>query len=870
MNISNSLRYLFCFSLFLPSSFLSAQADVQTQNTADSAVDFSKIPQEQMTEIQKMMAQAVDFFVTQNIEQTEQIEGLLEELAQAINNDVYDTKNKDELLKEIRELRKIIQTIRTGAFVQVDAQTLQQLVVFNELLMEHICEALKNKLENFSGFEKKLALLAKKSAAVSVEKIEEKINENKEQLEQLKYDVNSYGISWHNKMFRKLNNWTTIAHRRNWDWYAFLGTSVAALGIHALQDDRFEDLGLTVGYTKFEKDLRDAIKAKYDNSVTNGVFYEDQIKPLEIKFLKDYIELLPEGFSSRETLAAAIQAARNNGGWYFGKYFRRWLGFPLMRNKNGELVAGKYANAWNDLMVNKFGKAAPAFRATYLGLAASYLGVTQFLYKKGWATRLTFWTRKKISILHAKLLGGVAGKQAQEAQKSRIERWEPKYTFEDVVGFGHIKETLNVVLDYTKNPERFDRAGIPPERGYLFTGLPGTGKSFVAEAFGGEIRKVFKAIGRKEDELGFYTLDAEYILRNGITELLDFAKREAPCILFIDEIDLLGLQRGGKGNNALLSDFLSAMSGVLSKEAGKQVILIAATNKPEHLDRALRRRGRFGKIINFELPTLSERRLYFVKQLEPLLPDLSVIDVDKLAEETEGCTYQELAAMKNAAFQKSKISGTPITQTHLEKSLDEEIRNVINKEMHISEAEQKLIAAHQAGHAIALELLQTRRKLSAVTIKPVTADLQDEGLKHFEKRKQKDIVYGKVFTRCPFDHLNVLTQEETIKECKVILSGMAAEKIILGACGHCYHTQDKQNALELVKKLVFQGLSIKTMPNELQIRYFDQALEQLEQYEIEIEQLLREHEDALVQVAEELKEHKTLSAARIKEILKEK
>ena len=853
MNVSVSLRSKLLCTLLAVSSFFSltvAQAPVVDPELAVSEqipeLDFSDMSEEQLQELQKIMAQALDGLVTKLMEQTNKVEGALEELAMDINNDAFKLKNKEELIKQIKEVRAVVAQVKSEKFLQVDPQTVQFLIAFNRVLMEHVSQALSNGLKEMPSFQEKLVAVHKKAPTIKIELVEAEMVKNEELLFDLEKQVSEFGTNWFNRQFRKANNFFTLAHRKKWDSNAFLVAFIGTILIDVVHKSQlfFTDRDLLI-WDYMEEEYRGARNNKSDEA-----FKRNCVPVLDR--LQEAIDATPEEKTH---------------------IFRRIFGYPLPREKSGPFVgdgkffSGEKANEWMK-KVNWFGKTPWLAKVTATSLAASYLPAITFCYGSNWWNRLSSWGSNKLQILHARMIGGTTGKQAERAvQKSEMESWEPQYTFDDVVGFEHIKDILNRILEYLKDPERFDRANIPPEVGYLFTGLPGTGKSFVAEAFGGEIRKAFKEIGRNEDELGFYNIPATLIISEGVDWLLSVAKRESPCVIFIDEIDLLRLQRGSKGNNTLLSDCLNAMSGVMSKDDGKQVILIAATNKPEHLDRALRRRGRFGKVIYFELPTLAERKKFFVNKLEPLLPNLSIIDIDALAQATEDCTYEELTAMMNTAFQKSKLSGNPITQEDLEQALDEEIRNIINKNLHVSQQEETLMASHQAGHALALELQKTRRELAAVTIKPITAKLQDEELKHFKERKQKDVVYGQVFTRCSFDHLGELSREETLRECKILLAGIAAEKILLGSCGYSYHAEDKQEALDLIKPIVFQGLNMKKMPTDLQVKYFEKALETLDVYQKEVEALLREHETELRQIAQELQKQKTLSARRVKEIM---
>lgn len=882
MNISNCMQkavFLLLLTAHIAHGGQSAEQTldgIQPSQTIQQTEDFEQalanIPQDKLEEIKTMLAKVMDELVTKIIRQISSIEALLEDLSLQLNSEVIGGKNKDKLLKQIRSIRAVIDNVQSESFVEVDPRTLQFLVTFNELLIEHISESVQNGFKDLPSLHKRLATLQKRVPPMDLEAIEQRIEKNKKAIAQLSFDAQKIGLTWYNKAFRRVSHIFAIAHRRKWDSKIFVGGAMSFLATHWIF------LNTSLGYDDIElvedSMLRGKLKAAKGNIHGWNDAVEDcrkEIVDLAAKYSVDAMDLKKtraSGIAIWKAFANKINeireaAARNPQGVgvlsRFTRALRGLFGHRVIADHDMQKIVNKDK-------VGTLGKLDFHVRQISSTLHSLYVPMFVLLLGKNWGRDFSKWINKSIASVSGRLLGGVPAQQAKKAQKE--DGMEPKYTFDDVVGFDHIKEILRNILEYIKNPERFDRANIPPERGYLFTGLPGTGKSFVAEAFGGEIRKIFKSIGRSEDELGFYQFDADFINEKGIGWLLNLAKKESPCVIFIDEIDLLRLQRGG-GNSELLSEFLGSMSGVLSKEDGKQVILLAATNRPEHLDKALRRRGRFGKIIHFELPTVAERKAFFVKKLSPLLPDLSKINIDKLAQETEGRTYEELTAMTNTAFQKAKILGQALTQKHLEDSLDEEIHNIINKKMNISESEQQLIASHQSGHALATELLNPRRELAGVTIKPITVKLKDESAyaQYYGERKQKDIRYGKTFTKCSFDYLGILTREEKINKCKILLAGMIAERILLGSCGHSYHANDKQQALDLIKSLVFEGMHVKTMPKKIQLDYFERALALLKQCEQEIEQLLRQHEDPLREIAHDLQKYKTLSARKVKKIL---
>jgi len=899
VNISNCIKKVFSVAFLFSQLFFFTEIHTQEIPLPPgiNIEDLGNLSPEQMKELQAFLeenraafekdrssqfAKYVDGMVTRFIRHIQQTEEILQDLSLSVINNAIATEDKEETLQEIKNLRILINNVKTNAFVNVDLQTLNHLAFFSEALIEHISEAIEDNLEELPPFDEKLEKLTKRLTLVDFEKLEQKILENEEDILELKKDAHEMGLTWYNKSARKLNNLLVIAHRNRWDSLFLLAGFSSVMLLDIIMNHT--DIGKSEKFLAIER----AAKLDFESQQVVGqaqvlkrdaacIAYEKACDETLEDYNFSWIDLIkPWKWTSvlRHQILGGATFRTDRGDLATGSVYLPEImdaledaarGADRRKIIDNQLTAG---DCYIKSCYTFYGKTRKATRAAYGVLLGSYFPIIKFCYGPKWYQNVKAWAGKKVSIVYGKLLGGVIAQQAKKAQRDAGSVLEPKYTFDDVVGLDHIKKTLNKVLEYIKDPDRFDRANIQPERGYLFTGLPGTGKSFVAEAFGGEIRKVFKEIGRHEDELGFYSFRADFINERGIDYLLDLAKKESPCVIFIDEIDLLKLQRGN-GNNALLSEFLASMSGVLSKEAGKQVILLAATNRPEHLDSALRRRGRFGKIIHFEMPTVEERKKYFIKRLCPLLPDLSIIDLDKFARETEGCTYEELAAMLNSAFQSTKIEGTPLTQEHLEDALNIEIRNMVHKSMHISEKEQEMIAAHQAGRALALELLHPRRQLAAVTIKPITADLENESVyaQYYEKRKQQDMVYGKTFTMCPTDHLDYLKLEEKIIECKKHLAGIAAEKILLGSCAYSYNANAKNQALNIVKTFVFEGIPVKDMPEKQKEDFWEKAYEYVKDYEKEIENLLSEYKEALIEIAQKLQKEKTLSAKRIQSII---
>jgi len=489
--------------------------------------------------------------------------------------------------------------------------------------------------------------------------------------------------------------------------------------------------------------------------------------------------------------------------------------------------------------------------------------------KKEWKI-LKPWINEKISILVNRLKGGSYLKKANKLQGIITSVY-----FEDMVGLKHVIKNFQVIVDYLENPELFDRLGIAPPKGFLLIGDTRTGKSYSVKALFNEIDRMLEQNNRK-NEFKFLELNSSIIISEGIEKILSIVQEEAPCVVFIDEIDLLNLQRHGQ--NTMLMEFLTAMSGMNShSDSKKQVIIIAATNQPETLDVALRTPGRFGKELRFEYPSLEERKEFITRELSKLALGLELFDIDKLSKETEGQPYEGLKLIINQSLLKARLRNEMFSQQHLDETLNEIIHNIIEEKFRdIPLHEQELLSIHFAGHALALMLLDTTTKLSSVTTKAVMSAIQEEfsGFHLWkngndDENKQKRIEYGEVFIHHDHDTINVMSKTEKLSLAQYYLAGIAAEKILNGSCGYSCHTQDKEKALTLVKSLVFQGIDVKKLPKEIQNQFHKEALTTLEQCEQEIINLLTENKEKLLAIKQALQQQSTLNKSDIQFIIEQ-
>ena len=292
-----------------------------------------------------------------------------------------------------------------------------------------------------------------------------------------------------------------------------------------------------------------------------------------------------------------------------------------------------------------------------------------------------------------------------------------KTTFADVAGQDEAKDTLREIVDFLHNPRKYTEIGASLPKGALLVGPPGTGKTLIARAVAGEAKVPFFAISGSEFVQMFVGMGAAKV-----RDLFKQANEKAPCIIFIDEIDAIGKKRdnGFSGNDEreqTLNQLLTEMDGF---DGRKGVVILAATNRPETLDKALLRPGRFDRRIQMELPDLEGRKAILRVHLTHVKHE--EIDLDIVARATAGSSGAELANMVNeAALRAVRLGRTQVTTADLEESVETVIAGAQKKNKVISADEKKIVAYHEIGHALVAALQTNSAPVHKITIIPRTS-----------------------------------------------------------------------------------------------------------------------------------------------------
>ena len=502
----------------------------------------------------------------------------------------------------------------------------------------------------------------------------------------------------------------------------------------------------------------------------------------------------------------------------------------------------------------------------------AYLGIAAVLasFKKTWDDSIKDKIIKKRDDLWNFLRGG----EYLNTFKPGLVQMKPSVSFKDMVGLDEVKQEFYQILQYINDPEQLMRIEATPEKGWLLTGPPRTGKTFSVECLCGEIELMMEKRGMG-NTLKFFNINATLVHEFGIKEILDQVAQAAPAVIFIDEIDLLGLERAG--NNKLLSDFLQAMQTSMNADPAKIVIVIAATNKPENIDSALRQNGRFGKEIRFDYPSRKYRINFLMRELQNMALNIRDFDIAALADKTNNKTFEDLKRVIRNAMTRSWMNGVSLTQELLEESIDTELNHIImSNRKDLPENEMRIVATHFAGRALVAMHLETHEQLDKITTYAYMEAIEDESVleKVFAQKKpkkgkseQKKIDYGKMLMKQSHDTINVKNEAFILNEITVLLAGFAAEELLLGPCGFTCHPIDRDKAYTLLNDLVFAGIGEEMLPKDIREGLKMKAFNMLRQCHENAMQLLKGHHDALAAVIEELMQKQILNNKEIQFII---
>lgn len=452
----------------------------------------------------------------------------------------------------------------------------------------------------------------------------------------------------------------------------------------------------------------------------------------------------------------------------------------------------------------------------------------------------------------------------------KIERYEPSgetVNFDDVAGQEEAEESLVEIVDYLKNPKKYTDIGAKCPKGALLVGPPGTGKTLLARAVAGESHVPFFSIAGSEFVEMFVGRGAAKV-----RELFEEAKKNAPCIIFIDEIDTIGKKRdsaGISGNDEreqTLNQLLTEMDGF---DGNIGIVMLAATNRPEILDPALLRPGRFDRQIRVELPTLKDRIEILKVHARSYKMD-DDIDYSLIARSTAGASGAQLANILNeAALRAVRMGHDKVRQEDIQESIEVVIAGAQRKQDILSPEEKKKVAYHEIGHALVAALQTGSEPVEKITIIPRTSGALGYTM------------------QVPKDEKNLYTREDLINHITTLCGGRAAEEVIFNEVS-TGAANDIEKATETARSMItqygmadefgmvkFQDSGSRYMGDNGNMNCSEETRKEIDDLMVKIvksaqdkaRKLIADNRDAMKELSEFLLEEETITGKQFMEIL---
>ncbi len=800
--------------------------------------------------IQELLNQAtnemLEAYNEATINQLQQLDCILEEIATNLSsNTLIQTRNRPAALQKIKSLRNDSDYLKTVNIVPLNANTIfiraQQIHDLADYARTNLEKGIDQcELYNLSTFNPQEL----KNTEDVEEQLKKAIIENNQALEALRSKAARIGLHYYNIAWRWM-------HRNVFDPWKKYHMTQASLGATWVTTAAF----FTWYY--FGGKTIPGLPARFGTWLRDKVGWPAQSPD-------DYIINDPNStMAANQYILDELEKAGKNSTWRKSGLSKEDID-KILYEASKKVQDGPHANMQEALnrpvgWLGRLEHRISQFLNNKFMVGTLVLAPTGNLLLSTVAPALATWMSRTTQKIDNFMLGGV-----YRSKKTDDIIFNSAHTFDDVIGNEPAKGVFSNIIEYFKNPEAWERMHIAPKTGILLYGPTRAGKSFIIDAFLGELLKEFgQGAGFK-----ILPISGSLIFEKGIDWVLDQAREIAPCIVVIEEIDLLGLQRAE--NKQLLASFMTAMNSCLQNNSmDKTVIVIGTTNKLENIELALRQLGRFGTHLYFQYPSHDERKLYINRELGKLAVMAEQFDIERLACLTEGCCYEQISdAMIKGALTEAKTKRTPISQNSLEESLERHVYGISTESCKIDEKQKRRIATHLAGEIVATQLLDPNVLIAKATIKDVRAKIEEQLVyfQYLETAKQNPVEYGKVFYCHDHDVLPLNSKEEAITQCKIYRAGHTAEALILGSSSS-YHASDKQRAYEFALSAVGEGFDISKLPSAAQNQFFDQAYKSVSQCETDIRLLLEEHRDEIIAIANLLIEKQTIGQAEVDNII---
>ncbi|WP_024790353.1 ATP-dependent zinc metalloprotease FtsH [Lebetimonas sp. JH292] len=474
--------------------------------------------------------------------------------------------------------------------------------------------------------------------------------------------------------------------------------------------------------------------------------------------------------------------------------------------------------------------------------------------------------------LASRMQKGMGGVFGVGSAKGLIKSEKPDVTFDDVAGNDEAKEEVKEIVDFLKNPDRYTALGAKIPKGVLLIGPPGTGKTLLAKAVAGEADVPFFAVNGSSFIEMFVGVGAARV-----RDLFNQAKKEAPSIIFIDEIDAIGKSRAAAGQfggnderEQTLNQLLAEMDGFDSNDP---VIVLAATNRPEILDPALLRPGRFDRQVLVDKPDF-EGRVQILKVHVKKIKMGSDVNLEEIARMTAGLAGADLANIVNeAALLAGRKNKKEVNQSEFVEAVERQIAGLEKKSRRLNENDKKTVAYHESGHAVIAEVTPKARKVKKVSIVP---------------RGLAALGYT---LNLPEEDKYLMSKSELIAQIDTLLGGRASEEVFIKEIS-TGASNDLERATDIIKSMVMiYGMSdvaglmvLEKQTNRFLGGGFGQSRDYSEKTQEEIDAFvknflneryqhvkntLKEYAPVIEQMVKELYEKEVIDGSRVREFIKE-
>ena len=745
----------------------------------------------------------------------------LEELSQAAANNTLAIKNTKDVQAFARQLRTLSIQARQGTLISLTPEHALLLLEFNQELLNALSNALASGLHELPTVDTDKFIHRSRAAnehSIDIAQANTLLTNNDTLLLQIPHNYKVIGSTSFNRFAKStakfLNNWHVLSASKRVLPYVGLGAyyTLITKNNNLPQWGFIQKIKNTIGNLPKSTTIHEVVNTTQPASTDNNLRVNpvDDGAGVNLNQPPQQPQRAPE---QQRSIADRLEDISNE---------IRTASLLTIRDKT-EPIPGTGLAA----VFNKIGKLVTLETKPFYTIVP---GVVFMPIIKRDAEDLGNWVAHQAKKTAAYLQG--------EKLKSDDLTKQSKITFDDIIGFDHIKQRLGAITNYFKHKTLFKRTGATVERGYLLVGSLDLGKQF-AYAVAGEITKQFKAQD-KTTRCGVYELHASALTDKKLTKILKDLEKEAPCIIILDELDWLGKQQV---DPEVWADLVSAHAEL----AKKNMFIIATAQDTQTLDTALNHHERLGVTLELGQPTHEDRHTFFARELEKYTATLADFDLAYLANQTAHCSYTLISAVLQKALNIAHTTRTTLTQKHIEQSINELIHGIIASDS-LTEAEKTILAAHYAGKAIAYQCLYADKSLVKVTLLPIN--------------NSKKLEQGGLITTLDHNALT-MTRKQSEKECIVECAGIEAQRLLLGFVSRKLEQQVNKKVLALAKSYIFEGVNEHDLPKEAKQEFLAQAWDLMTSYNKRAQALVATHKERIRQIADKLITHQILSAEQL-------